>query len=110
MLEVIICGTAVVPDLVKSWAVIRAVVAEEGPYTAIGSLLPRLPELLAEDKGAQAVRKRLATSEVNAFSGVSGEPWKESGDVLYYEGKPYIPETLRTELMARHHDDPLAGL
>ena len=109
MLEVIICGTAVVPDLVKSWAVIRAVVAEEGPYTAIGSLLPRLPELLAEDKGAQAVRKRLATSEVNAFSGVSGEPWKESGDVLYYEGKPYIPETLRTEIMARHHDDPLAG-
>lgn len=36
-------------------------------------------------------------------------PWKESEEVLYYDDKPYIPETLRTLIMARHHDDRLAG-
>ena len=29
--------------------------------------------------------------------------------MLYYQGLPYIPEIIRTELISRHHDDPLAG-
>ncbi len=29
--------------------------------------------------------------------------------MLHYDGKPYIPETFRTDLLERNHDDPLAG-
>lgn len=109
MLKVIVCGTVVVPSLVKSWAVLRSVLADDGPYTTTGELLPHLPELLIDDKEACAVRERLANADVNAFSGVSGFPWKEVNGALFYDNKPYIPLTLRTELMASHHDDPLAG-
>ena len=29
--------------------------------------------------------------------------------MLHYQGLPYVPEIIRTELISRHHDDPLAG-
>ena len=110
MLKVMVCGTVVVPDLIQLWAAVRSVIASDGPYTTItGELLPRLPEFLKDDKDAQAVRKRLADANVNAFSGISGDPWKEVNGALFYDNKPYIPLTLRTEIMASHHDDPLAG-
>lgn len=37
------------------------------------------------------------------------EGWEEIDGVLRHEGLPYVPELIRTELMSRHHDDPLAG-
>ncbi len=29
--------------------------------------------------------------------------------MLHYQGLPYIPKVIRSELISRHHDDPLAG-
>ena len=29
--------------------------------------------------------------------------------MLQYDNKPYIPETLRADLLERNHDDPSAG-
>ncbi len=29
--------------------------------------------------------------------------------MLHHQGLPYVPEIVRTELISRHHDDPLAG-
>ena len=29
--------------------------------------------------------------------------------MLHYQGLPYLPEIIRTEIISRHHDDPLAG-
>lgn len=110
MLNIIICGTAVVLDFVKSWIVVKTAMADEGLYTAIGSLFSRFSELLSKNKTAQAVRKNLITSNVNAFSDFLGMPLKKSEDVLYYKSKFYIPKTLRTEIIARHHDDLLTGL
>ena len=109
ILKVIVCGTIVVPGLIQSWTVIRSVMASDGPYTITGELLPRLPDLLQDDKEARAVRERLANADVNAFSGVSSFPWKEVNGVLFYDDKPYIPLTLRTKIMASHHDNSLAG-
>lgn len=109
MLKVIMCGTVVVPRLVQAWAKIRSVMATESPYITTGLLFPSLPSFYENDEGAQVVRKRLSNADVNAFSGVSGDPWKESEGVFYYDNKPYISETLRTEIMACYHDDPLAG-
>ena len=28
---------------------------------------------------------------------------------MHHQGLPYVPEIIRTELISRHHDDPLAG-
>ena len=29
--------------------------------------------------------------------------------MLHYQGLSFVPEVIRTELISRHHDDPLAG-
>ena len=29
--------------------------------------------------------------------------------MLHHQGLPFVPEIIRTELISRHHDDPLAG-
>lgn len=61
-----------VPGLIQSWAAIRSVIASDEPYTTTGEPLPHLPDLLKDDKGGQAVRKRLAEVDVEPFSGFSG--------------------------------------
>ncbi len=36
--------------------------------------------------------------------------WKEDVDgMLHHQRLPYVPEVIRTELINRHHDNPLAG-
>ncbi len=36
--------------------------------------------------------------------------WEEDADgVLHHQRLLYVPEVIRTELISRHHDDPLAG-
>ena len=38
-----------------------------------------------------------------------GGNWGDSDRILHHQGLPYIPEIIRTELISRHHNDPLAG-
>ena len=35
--------------------------------------------------------------------------YEEVDGVLHHQGLPFVPEAIRTELISRHHDDPLAG-
>ncbi len=37
------------------------------------------------------------------------EGWKDIEQVLHYQGLPYVPKFIRSELISRHHNDPLAG-
>ncbi len=37
------------------------------------------------------------------------EGCEEIEEVLHHQGLPYMPEIVRTELISRHYDDPLAG-
>ena len=37
------------------------------------------------------------------------EGWEDVEGVLQYQGLPYVPEIIRSEVISRHHDDPLAG-
>ena len=37
------------------------------------------------------------------------EGWEDIDGVLHHQGLPYVPEIICTELISRHHDDPLAG-
>ncbi len=29
--------------------------------------------------------------------------------MLHYQGLPYVPKVIRSELISRHHDDPVVG-
>ncbi len=65
---------------------------------SIGNLRLRLLVIKAEDQEAWKIREQ----------GLK-QSWKEIKEVLHYEGLPYVPEIVRTKLISRHHNDPLAG-
>ncbi len=37
------------------------------------------------------------------------ESWEDIEQVLHYQGLPYVPKVIHSELISRLHDDPLAG-
>ena len=70
----------------------------EGSYTiSIGNMNLRWQELQAKD---EQVRKTKAEHS---------EGWDNIDGVLHHQGLPYVPEIIQTELISRHHNDPLAG-
>ena len=109
MLKILIASTVATSNVKKLWSQISDSLFQESPYATIGTVIAHLPELQQGDPMARTVRTELATPNVNVYSGQSGEPWSEVEGVLHYDGKPYIPETLRADLLERNHDDPLAG-
>ena len=58
----------------------------------------RLQELQSEDKQARKLRAEQPVKD-----------WQDIEGVLHHQGLHYVPEIIRTELISRHHDDPLAG-
>ena len=75
----------------------------------MGTVIVYLPKLQQEDSMARAVQKKLAIPNVNVNSGQSSKSWLEIKGVLHYDNKPYIPEALRTDILEKNHDNPLAG-
>ena len=59
----------------------------------------RLYKLQAKDEQARKLR-------VNQQPGQQG--WEDIDGVLYHQGLLYVSEIIRTELISRHYDDPLA--
>ena len=98
--QVLICKTYVLPRLCRFWKELRGKLAKEGPYqqASIRGLRLRFPELQAEDRKAQEIREQ----------GLK-DGWKDIEEVLYWESLLYLPEIIRTEIISRHHNDPLAG-
>ena len=97
--HVIICRTHTFPDLCQSWETFHQELVVESPYQAsIGGMRLRLVELQAEDGQARKIRAEKL-----------GGNWEDSDGILHHQGLPYVPEIIRTELISRHHDDPLAG-
>ncbi len=58
----------------------------------------RLPELQDYNKEAMKLRSE----------GLP-EGLEDIEQMLHYQGLPYVPKVIRSELISRHHDDPLAG-
>ncbi len=97
--QLLICRTVVLPQLCQFWDIIRSELADNGPYIAsIGGMRMRLPELQDDDKEA-----------MNLSSEGLPEGWEDIEQVLHYQGLLYVPKVIRSELISRHHDDPLAG-
>ena len=98
--QVLICGTYVLPQLRHFWDGLRKELASEGPYKAsIGGMRLRLQELQGEDKQARKLRAEQPVKD----------NWEDINGVLHHQGLPYISEIIRTELISKHHDNPLAG-
>ena len=57
----------------------------------------RLQELQAEDEQARKTKAE------------HSEGWDDIDGVLHHQDLPYVLEIIRTELISRHHDNPLAG-
>ena len=57
----------------------------------------RLAELQESDEESQRIR----AEGLNRYEELDG--------VLYHKGLPFVPEAIWTEIISRHHDDPLAG-
>ena len=87
-----------VPKLREFWDSLQSKLLDKDPYTtSISGMRLRLDKLQAKD--AQARKTRAEHSK----------GWDNIDDVLHYQGLPYIPEIIRTKLISRHHNDPLAG-
>ena len=59
----------------------------------------RLSELQENDEEAKLLRG----------SADLPEGWEDVEGVFEYRGLPYLPETIRSEVISCHHNDPLAG-
>ena len=59
----------------------------------------RLHKLQAEDEQA---RKLKADQQLDQ------QGWEDINNVLHYYGLLYVPEIIQTELISRHHNNPLA--
>ncbi len=95
--QVLICGTVVLPQLRQFWDTLQSELAAEGPYTAsIGGMRMGLPELQNDDKEAIKLR-----------SEGPPEGWEDIEQVLHYQGLPYVPKVICSELINRHHNDPV---
>ena len=97
--HIIIYKTYALPNLYQSWEMFCQELSAEDSYkTSIGGMRLRLVELQAGDGQAQKIRaKKLGGNQ------------EDSDEILYYQGLLYIPEIIQTELIRRHHDDPLSG-
>ena len=98
--QVLIYGTYVLPQLRYFWNDLQGELASKGSYkVSIGGMRLRLQELQEEDKQARKLRAKQPVKD----------GWEDINGVLHHQSLPYVPEIIRTELISRHHDDPLAG-
>ena len=89
----------VLPQLHRFWNSLREEITQDSPYIVnIGGIRLQLLKLQDEDKKAKVLR-----------AGGLPEGWKEVEGVLQYQGLPYVLEIIRSEVINRHHDDPLVG-
>ena len=98
--QVFICGTTVLSQLYQFWDSLQSDIAQDRPYIAnIRGMRLRLSKRQENDEEAKLLR------------GTAGLPegWEDVKGVLQYQGLPYVLEIIRSEVISRHHDDPLAG-
>ena len=94
--QVLICGTYILPGLRQFWNGLQKELAQERPY--ISSMRLRLHKLQAKDKHACKLRAEQLVKD-----------WQDIDGMLHHQGLLYVLEIIRTELISRHYNDPLAG-
>ena len=97
--QVLIYGTYVLPWLQQFWNDLQKELVQKKPYA--GGMRLKLHKLQAEDKQARKLR---------ADQQLGQQGWEDIDGMLHYQSLPYVSEIIRTELINRHYDKPLAGL
>ncbi len=90
----------------------RGAVSNKSIYEDVSkSLIDALSEFLQADSHAKKITQRLATKESNSDLNIDLRDWTKRGELLYKGSELHIPEieTLRMEILKKHHDDLLAG-
>ena len=70
---------------------------QKGPYI-VGGMRLKLHKLQAKDKHARKLRVEQLVKD-----------WQDINGVLHHQSLPYVREIIQTELISRHHDDPLVS-
>ena len=97
--QILVCGTAVLPQLRRFWDFFQSEIANEGPYNvSIRAMKLRLLDLQSDD---DQVRKLQAAD--------LPKRWKNIERVLQYGGLPYTSENIELELISQHHNNFLAS-
>ena len=87
------------PQLRQFWDTFRAELVDEDSYKAsIGGMKLRLSELQESDPEAQELKSKEQLPHV----------WEDIDGVLHHQGLLFVPEAIRTALISRDHDNPLA--
>ena len=92
--QVFICGSYVLSQLWQFWGNISSKIALDVPYTSIKGMRIWLPELQNNNKEAKTLR-----------AGGFSEGWKDVKRVFWYQGFPYIPEIIRSQVISCHYND-----
>ena len=66
---------------------------------SIGEMELKLTKLQANDPTGKNIQSKNGLVE----------GWDDVDGVFHHKSLPYSPEIIRTELISRHHDDPLVG-
>ena len=97
--QVLICGTHVLFQICQFWNTFWAELGNDGPYqVSISAMRLRLSELQESNNETWKIR---AEGLKNNYEEVDG--------ILHHQGLPFVSEAIRTELISRHHNDPLEG-
>ena len=98
--QVLICRTYVLPQYYYFWNDLWEELASEGPYkVSIGGMRLKMQEFQKENKQAQKLWAKQSVKD----------GWKDIDGVLHHQRLLYVLEIIRTELIIRHHNNPLAG-
>ena len=82
--QILVCGTAVLPQLRRFWDFFQGEIANEGPYNvSIKAMRLRLPDLQSDNDQA----KKLRVADLP-------EGWEDIEGVLQYRSLFYIPEII----------------
>ena len=83
-------------QLREFWNLFQSKLSSKSPYTvSIDGMRLRLYKLQAKDEQARKTRAE------------HSEGWDDINGVLHHKGFLYVPEIIQTELISRHHDNPL---
>ena len=86
-------------QLLHFWDFLRTEIALENPYASVGGMRLQLSELQDNDEEGKLFRSFVRLSE----------GWEDVEGVLRYQGLIYVLAIIRSEVISRHHNNPLVG-
>lgn len=107
MFKILIAGIMATSKIKIFWNNISTFFYHKLPYAKFNIVIIYLLEIQQKDLIIQTVQKQLATLNVNVYFYHLGKSYSKVKGVLYYDVKPYIPETFSVNLLEKNYNDLL---